>query len=149
LGPAPKRPFNPNRFHYNWRFFWDYGNSELGNMGVHVLDVALQGIQKIRGMNDCLPRRVTCSAGIYWLDDAKEVPDTQTVCYEYPGLSLVWELRSFAEKPSEQGIIVGTSFHGTEGTLFIDASAGRWLPPMETPARAGKAWERKNWCASM
>jgi hypothetical protein len=48
LGPAPKRPFNPNRFHYNWRFFWDYGNSELGNQGVHMLDVALMGIQKLR-----------------------------------------------------------------------------------------------------
>jgi len=59
LGPAPQRPFNPNRFHYNWRFFWDYGNSELGNMGVHVLDVALQVIQKMRGMDECMPRRVT------------------------------------------------------------------------------------------
>ena len=71
LGPAPERPFNSNRFHYNWRFFWDYGNSELGNMGVHVLDVALQGIQGLRGMNDCMPRRISDSAGIYWLDDAK------------------------------------------------------------------------------
>jgi len=66
------------------------------------------------------PRNV--SAGIYWLNDAKEIPDTQTVCYEYPDLLLVWKLRSFAEKPSEQGIKVGTSFHGTGGTLFIDAS---------------------------
>ena len=41
LGPAPQRPFNPNRFHYNWRFFWDYGNAEIGNQGVHVLDLAL------------------------------------------------------------------------------------------------------------
>ena len=41
LGPAPKRPFNENRFHYIWRYFWDYGNSEIGNQGIHVLDVAL------------------------------------------------------------------------------------------------------------
>lgn len=120
LGPAPERPFNPNRFHYNWRFFWDYGNSELGNMGVHVLDVALQGIQRLRGMHDCLPRRISGSGGIHWLDDAKEVPDTQTVCYEYPDLQLVWELRSFANKPLEQGIATGTSFHGTHATLFVD-----------------------------
>jgi len=138
LGPAPQRPFNPNRFHYNWRFFWDYGNSELGNMGVHVLDVALQVIQKMRGMDDCMPRRVTCSAGIYWLDDAKEVPDTQTVCYEYPDLSLVWELRSFAEKPSEQGIIVGTSFHGTEGTLFADVSAWKVIAANGDAGPSGK-----------
>ena len=49
LGPAPKRPFNPNRFHYNWRFFWDYGNSELGNQGVHMLDAAIWAIQAMRG----------------------------------------------------------------------------------------------------
>jgi len=120
LGPAPERPFNSNRFHYNWRFFWDYGNSELGNMGVHVLDVALQGIQGLRGMNDCMPRRISDSAGIYWLDDAKEVPDTQTVCYQYPDLQLIWELRSFAQKPLEQGIATGTSFHGTHATLLVD-----------------------------
>ena len=77
LGPAPKRPFNKNRFHYNWRFFWDYGNTELGNQGVHMLDVAMWGIQALRGVDKCLPKHVSGSSGIYWLDDAKEVPDTQ------------------------------------------------------------------------
>ena len=49
LGPAPARPFNENRFHYTWRFFWDYGNSEIGNQGIHVLDVAIWAIQLMRG----------------------------------------------------------------------------------------------------
>ena len=49
LGPAPKRPFNENRFHYTWRFFWDYGNSEIGNQGIHVLDAAIWAIQLMRG----------------------------------------------------------------------------------------------------
>ena len=138
LGPAPARPFNANRFHYNWRFFWDYGNSELGNMGVHVLDVALQGIQKMRGMSDCMPRRITGSAGIYWLDDAKEVPDTQTVCYEYPDLQLVWELRSFAGKPVEQGMPSGTSFHGAQGTLFVDTYGWKVLTASGEPGPSGK-----------
>jgi predicted dehydrogenase len=119
LGPAPVRSFNPNRFHYNWRFFWDYGNSELGNLGVHVLDVALWGIQKLRGVENCLPTRVSANGGVYWLEDAKEVPDTQVVSYEYPDLSLVYELRSFAGNPGEQGLPAGTSFHGTEAALFI------------------------------
>ena len=118
LGPAPARPFNPSRFHYNWRFFWDYGNSELGNMGVHVLDVAMWGIQKLRGLDNCLPKRVSTIDGIYWLDDAKEVPDTQTVAYDYSDFMLVWELRSFAEKPAPDGMPAGTSFHGTEATLI-------------------------------
>ena len=138
LGPAPERPFNRNRFHYNWRFFWDYANSELGNMGVHVLDVALQGIQKLRGVGDCMPRRVSSTAGIYWLDDAKEVPDTQTVCYEYPDFQLVWELRSFVEYPAEQGIAFGTSFHGTQGALFVDASGWKVINADGSPGPTGK-----------
>ena len=138
LGPARERPFNSNRFHYNWRFFWDYGNSELGNMGVHVLDVALQGIQRLRGINDCMPRRISDSAGIYWLDDAKEVPDTQTVCYQYPDLQLIWELRSFAQKPLEQGIATGTSFHGTQATLFVDTYGWKVINADGSPGPSGK-----------
>ena len=73
LGPAPKRPFNPMRFHYNWRFFYDYGNTELGNQGVHMLDVAIWGIQNMRGgLEGSLPTRVSSNGGIYWLDDMKE-----------------------------------------------------------------------------
>src|ERR1022692_3783623 len=81
-------------FHYNWRFFWDYGNSEIGNQGVHVLDLAMWGIQSMRGLHKCLPKRVASNGGIYWLDDAKEVPDTQVVTYDYGDFMLVWELRS-------------------------------------------------------
>jgi predicted dehydrogenase len=130
LGPAPKRPFNPNRFHYNWRFFWDYGNSELGNQGVHVLDVGIWGIQKLRGIENCLPTRVTATGGIYWLDDAKEVPDTQVVTYEYPELMMMFELRAFARdhvfhqgRPAPGGpgsAEFFTAFHGTEATLVVD-----------------------------
>ncbi len=138
LGPAPERPFNKNRFHYNWRFFWDYCNSELGNMGIHVLDVALQGIQKMRGMDDCMPRRITDSAGIYWLKDAKEVPDTQTTCFEYPDFQLVWELRSYAERPPEQGMPFGTSFHGTQGTLFVDTFGWKVTGSKGEPGPSGK-----------
>jgi predicted dehydrogenase len=119
LGPAPKRPFNPNRFHYTWRFFWDYGNTELGNQGVHMLDVAIWGIQKLRGMERCLPTRVSSTGGIYWLDDAKEVPDTQIVNYSYDNLLLSFELRSFL--PGVGGTAYGTAFYGTEGSLVTTA----------------------------
>jgi predicted dehydrogenase len=129
LGPAPKRAFNPNRFHYNWRFFWDYGNSELGNQGVHVLDVAIWAIQQMRGIENCLPTRISASGGIYWLDDAKEVPDTQIVTYYYPNLLLSFELRSFAaDHLLHQGKAFRggpgaadfyTAYYGTEGTLLL------------------------------
>jgi predicted dehydrogenase len=120
LGPAPERPFNPNRFHYNWRFFWDYGNTELGNQGVHMLDVALMGIQAAFGIGRSLPTRVSSQGGIYWLHDAKEVPDTQTTTYDYGDFMLVWELNSFSRSHPIEGAAAGTAFYGSEGTLVVD-----------------------------
>jgi predicted dehydrogenase len=129
LGPAPARPFNPNRFHYNWRFFWDYGNSELGNQGVHVLDVAIWAIQKMRGMERCLPTRISSSGGIFWLDDDKEVPDTQIVTYQYDNLLLSFELRSFAAdhllhqgaafKAGPGAADFYTAYYGDQGTVVL------------------------------
>ncbi len=120
LGPAPKRPFNKNRFHYNWRFFWDYGNTELGNQGVHMLDVAMWGIQALRGVENCLPRHVSGTSGIYWLSDAKEVPDTQVMTYDYGDLALVWELRSFQNLFPLEGTTGATAFYGSQGALIVD-----------------------------
>jgi predicted dehydrogenase len=125
LGPAPSRSFNPNRFHYNWRFFWDYGNTELGNQGVHMLDVAMWGIQALRGMDRCLPTHVSGASGIYWLHDAKEVPDTQVVTYDYGDMVLVWELQSFQRGHAIDGADAGTAFYGTEGTLVVDGEGWR------------------------
>jgi predicted dehydrogenase len=122
LGPAPKRPFNPMRFHYNWRFFWDYGNTELGNQGVHMLDVAIWAIQKIRGLNNCLPTRVQDMSGIYWLDDIKEVPDTQVVNYDYGDFMLTWELRSFGGHLPLNGSGGATAFYGSDAALMVDDS---------------------------
>ena len=122
LGPAPKRPFNKNRFHYNWRFFWDYGNTELGNQGVHVLDVAMWGIQALRGVENCLPKHVSGASGIYWLKDAKEVPDTQVLTFDYGDLALVWELHSFQNVLPLEGTAAGTAFYGAEGVLLVDGS---------------------------
>ena len=138
LGPAPSRPFNPMRFHYNWRFFWDYGNSELGNQGVHMLDVGMWVIEKMRGLNDCLPRRVSANGGIYWLNDAKEVPDTQIVTYDYGDLMLVWEMQSFQQYHSLEGSTAGTAFYGTEGTLIVDGDGWNVTFKDGSPGPAGK-----------
>ena len=78
LGPAKERPFNPNRFHYNWHYHWDYGNGDIGNQGVHQLDVARWGL----GVG--LPKRVTSMGNMYLFDDQKEVPNVITTCYDYP-----------------------------------------------------------------
>ena len=120
LGPAPKRAFNPMRFHYNWRFFWDYGNTELGNQGVHMLDVAIWAIELMRGIDKSLPTRVSDMSGIYWLDDIKEVPDTQAVSYDYGDFMLLWELRSFGGHMPMDGSDGATAFYGTEAALIVD-----------------------------
>jgi predicted dehydrogenase len=146
LGPAPLRAFNPNRFHYNWRFFWDYCNAEIGNQGIHVLDVALQGIQKLRKQEKVLPSRISGHGGIYWLDDAKEVPDTQVVTYDFGDLLLTWELRSFGRQHPEEGADTGTAFYGTDATLVVDSKgwnvyAKPGAPPVESRKATGGSHE--------
>jgi predicted dehydrogenase len=108
-----------NRFHYNWRFFWDYGNSELGNQGVHKLDLAAWAIARLKGLENCLPARVSATGGIYWLDDAKEVPDTEIVNYDYGDLMLTWELHSFQSFHLPEGSTSGVAFYGPEAYLVI------------------------------
>jgi len=125
LGPAPQRPFNKNRFHYTWRFFWDYGNTEEGNQGVHMLDICLWYLQKTKGLKKSMPRRVSGQGGIYWLNDAKEVPDTQVLTYDFEDVMLVWELHSFQQQTPMEGIAAGVGFYGTEATLFIDSDNWR------------------------
>ena len=139
LGPAPKRAFNPMRFHYNWRFFWDYGNSELGNQGVHMLDTAIWAIQMMRGVQNCLPTRVSNTSGIYWLKDAKEVPDTQTVVYDYTDFQLVWELRSFGAQRPPEGADAGTAYYGSEAALIVDDEGWRVFGPKDEPGPSAKA----------
>jgi len=104
LGPAPKRPFNINRFHYNWRFFWDYGNSELGNQGVHVLDAALWGIQTLRGgIENSLPTRVSAIPDLL-AEGCKGGSRHQVLTYEYGDFMLTWELRSLPNNIPYMGI---------------------------------------------
>ncbi len=98
LGPAPKRPFNPNRFHGRWRWFFDYGTGDLGNDGVHRLDIARFGLETaVKANGDTLPshpRSVSASGGKYYFDDDQEWPDTLMVSYDYPGRVLTYEMRS-------------------------------------------------------
>jgi predicted dehydrogenase len=138
LGPARKRPFNPNRFHYTWRFFWDYGNSELGNQGVHKLDVAAWAIAKLQGLENCLPRRISASGGIYWLDDAKEVPDTEIVNYDYGDFMLTWELHSFQNFHLPEGSASGIVFYGPDSVLAIDNKGWRVTYNNKEPGPSGK-----------
>ncbi|HET6575461.1 MAG TPA: Gfo/Idh/MocA family oxidoreductase [Fimbriiglobus sp.] len=114
LGPAADRPFNPNRFHYNWHWFWDYGTGELGNNGIHGLDVA----RLVLGLD--APTRVTSSGGKYFYNDDQQTPDTQLAAFDFPGCTLVWEHRIWA-KTGLEGSPFGVAMHGENGTLVFDA----------------------------
>ena len=70
LGPAPKRAFNRNRFHYNWHWFWDTGNGDLGNQGIHEVDIARWGL----GVTH--PTKVSAIGGKFMFDDEQETPNT-------------------------------------------------------------------------
>jgi len=84
-----------------------------------MLDICVWAIQKMRGMIKTLPTHISGHAGIYWLDDAKEVPDTQVVTYDFGDFMLVWELHSFENHSPLEGIDAGIAFYGTEATLVF------------------------------
>src|SRR4051812_6470842 len=117
-GPAPDRPFMANRFHYNWHWFWNWGTGEIGNNGIHGVDVARWGL----GVDT--PLKVTSGGGKYVFDDDQEVPDTQIVTWEFPEASLVWEHRMWSKHGTE-GSGFGIAFYGDQGTLLIDDKGWR------------------------
>jgi len=117
LGPAAARPFQPNRFHFNWRWFWEYGGGELAHWGVHMLDVARWGLQVET------PVRVSSVGGKYSFDDDQETPDSLTVQYDFGGKSILWEQRLWSSHGVE-GRSSGVAFHGDQGTLVVDR--GGW-----------------------
>jgi predicted dehydrogenase len=117
LGSAPIRPFNPNRFHFNWRWFWDYGGGELAHWGVHMLDVARWGLSVD------LPQRVSAIGGKYAFSDDQETPDTLSVQYAFEEKSILWEHRLWSSHGIE-GRSSGVAFHGERGTLVVDR--GGW-----------------------
>jgi predicted dehydrogenase len=114
-GPAEMRPFNANRLHYNWHWFWNTGNGDLGNQGVHQMDLARWGL----GKNE-LPKRVSSTGGRLGYDDDGETPNTQTVQLEFDDALLQFEVRGLSTN-DELGVRIGDIFYGTEGILAISS----------------------------
>ncbi len=115
LGPAPKRPFNKYRFHQTWRMFQDYGNGEIGDDGIHDLDMATWGL----GV-DTLPKQITARGGRMLLHGhASEYPDNMVVSYEYPdGKLLLYENYPFTAY-GIHGFDNGNVFYGTDGYMIF------------------------------
>ncbi|GAC1463861.1 MAG: Gfo/Idh/MocA family oxidoreductase [Isosphaeraceae bacterium] len=121
-GPAPDRPFMKNHFHYNWHWFWNWGTGELGNNGIHGLDVARWGL----GVD--APLTVTSAGGKFVFDDDQEVPDTQIVAWEFPRAALVWEHRMWS-RHGQDGQGFGIAFYGDKGTLVVDEGSWKVVDP--------------------
>lgn len=117
-GPAPRTPFKDNLIHYNWHWFWNWGTAESLANGIHMVDLALWGMQLKH------PTKVTSSGGIYTLKDDRETPDTQIITLEYGDKgTIVWEGLSANGRRTE-GDSVGVMFYGEKGSLFIGSGNG-------------------------
>lgn len=125
LGPAPKRPFNSNRFHGSFRYFWDYAGGLMTDWGAHMIDIALWG------MNVTAPRSVASTGGRWGFPDhAGETPDTMQVLYDFGDFSVSWEqCLGTARGPYDREH--GVAFIGNLGTVVIDRGKWEVLPEVE------------------
>lgn len=112
LGPAPERPFTKNRWHYQWHWHWDYGCGDIGNDGIHQIDMMRWG------MGVGYPKRVVATGGQLFYNDDHETPDTQTVVYEYDDCHLMYEMRLWTRYKME-GHDNGVVYYGDKGKMEV------------------------------
>ncbi|MCW5517551.1 Gfo/Idh/MocA family protein [Muriicola sp. Z0-33] len=125
LGPAPMRPFNQNRFHFNFRWFWDYAGGLMTDWGVHLIDYALYG------MKAGTPKSVMAIGGKFaYPEDASETPDTLQTVFEYDDFSILWEHATGIDG-GNYGRNHGIAFIGNNGTLVLDRGGWEVIPEKE------------------
>lgn len=122
LGPAPKRPFNPNRYHFTFRWFWDYAGGLMTDWGVHLLDYALCG------MDVTTPNSIMAAGGKFgYPDDACETPDLLQTIYTFDGFTVLWD-HAIGIYDGAYGLTHGLGFVGENGTLVINRDGWEVLP---------------------
>lgn len=122
LGPATTRPFNENRFHFNFRWYWDYAGGLMTDWGVHLLDYALLG------MKSGAPKSIMAAGGKFaYPDDAAETPDTLTTVYEFEDYNIQWE-QAIGIDGGPYGRDHGIAFIGNNGTLVLDRGGWEVIP---------------------
>ncbi len=121
LGPGRKQPFNRNRFHGTWHWTWEYGSGDLGNDGVHQVDLGRWAL----GLK--APKAVSCSgAKLGSRGDAQETPDAMVVTWEYDDLLYVFEQRDFTPYRMQGHRIDNDNiFFGDQGYMMIDRDGYR------------------------
>ncbi|WP_166825333.1 Gfo/Idh/MocA family protein [Thalassoroseus pseudoceratinae] len=116
LGPAQKHDYHGNLVHYNWHWFWDFGNGDTGNQGVHEIDVARWAIP-----DATLPTKVWSLGGRFAYEDQGETPNTQVTVFEYGDVKLLFETRGLVGK-YDQDRKVTNEFFTTEGKITKDGT---------------------------
>ena len=112
LGPAPDQPYHGNLVHYNWHWFWDTGNGDTGNQGVHEMDVARWAIK-----DGTLPTKVWSLGGRFGYQDQGETPNTQLTVFEYGDTILLFETRGLVGKKGGFDRKVANEFYTSEGVI--------------------------------
>ena len=138
LGPAPKRSFNPNRFTFNWRYFWDYGGGILTDFCCHIVDLVHWA------MDVDAPRTISATGGRYALADNAEVPDTLEVTYEYEkgrpevpdGLEPDRRQQPRARKPGTGHHVPGNRGHAGGQLRHATGSSPRRASKIEEPPKS-------------
>lgn len=136
LGPAKKRPFNRNHFHNGWHWLWEYGTGDLGNDGVHQVDLGRWAL----GLG--APKAVSCSgAKLGSKGDAQETPDTMVVTWEYDDLLYVFEQRDFTPyRMVGHRLDNDNIFYGDQGFMMIDRDGYRVFHGNEPGPSFEKKW---------
>jgi predicted dehydrogenase len=127
LGPAPKRPYNPNRALYHFRWHWDYSGGQMTNLGQHSLDI----VHWFLGAS--APKAVSSSGGRFALKDNGETPDTQDAVFEYDGWTASWSHREASRGSAAPS---GLEFCGTKGSLTISRKGFTITPDLEVAPEA-------------
>jgi predicted dehydrogenase len=141
LGPAPQQPFHRNLVHYNWHWFWDTGNGDIGNQGVHEIDVARWAIK-----DATLPQSVWSLGGRFGYEDQGQTPNTQLAVFEYGDVLLLFEVRGLVGGKSKLPNRVENEYYTTEGvireSMFYPrgSSAGEPIADVEARVTPGGAF---------
>jgi predicted dehydrogenase len=137
-GPAPTSDYRPRMIPYEWHWFWNWGTGELGNNGVHAVDLCRWGL------NVDYPTRVTSDGGQFGFNDDKQTPDTQFATFHFGDKMIQWEHRTWNRRGLE-GHGFGTTFYGDDGTMYLlnDTcitydGGGRKTDQVETPRADAK-----------
>lgn len=136
LGPAPKRPFNASRFHFHFRWFWDYAGGLMTDWGVHLLDYGLLG------MKAQFPKTIAALGGKFAYPDlSQETPDTLTTLYEFDGFNLVWDSAMGIDNGS-YGKDHGIAYIGNNATLVLYRGGWEVIEEKNSKNKVSKAFTK-------